>query len=181
MPAKKSNKSAKKPAKPAPKKAVAKAAAPRKGSRAPAKAPVKPLASKVNVKPKKSASKSTPAKPVESKPRPKTTAAAAAPAAKAESAKVVKSKPAPQTAAAPVKFDVRPLVTNRSFAGDEDGDGESQPSSLLAGPRNVKPYIPRRGEQYMNKEQLEHFALHTAELEAGSDGRSRPHGAAHEG
>jgi RNA polymerase-binding protein DksA len=30
--------------------------------------------------------------------------------------------------------------------------------SLLAGPRNVKPYIARRGEQYMNKEQLEHFA-----------------------
>ncbi|MDE2348677.1 MAG: RNA polymerase-binding protein DksA [Gammaproteobacteria bacterium] len=157
MPAKKSNKSAKKPVKSAPKKAVAKAAAPRKGSRAPAKAPVKPLSSKVNVKPKKSASKSTPAKPVESKPRPKA-AAAAAPAAKVESAKVVKSKPAAQTAAAPVKFDVRPLVTNRSFAGDEDAEGESQPSSLLAGPRNVKPYIPRRGEQYMNKEQLEHFA-----------------------
>ena len=29
---------------------------------------------------------------------------------------------------------------------------------MLAGPRNVKPYIARRGEQYMNKEQLEHFA-----------------------
>jgi DnaK suppressor protein len=28
----------------------------------------------------------------------------------------------------------------------------------LAGPRNVKPYIARRGEQYMNKVQLEHFA-----------------------
>ena len=42
---------------------------------------------------------------------------------------------------------------------DEDGDGESSASaSLLAGPRNVKPYIARRGEQYMNKEQLEHFA-----------------------
>ena len=42
---------------------------------------------------------------------------------------------------------------------DEDGDGEPAASaSLLAGPRNVKPYIARRGEQYMNKEQLEHFA-----------------------
>ena len=30
-------------------------------------------------------------------------------------------------------------------------------TNLLAGPRNVKPYIPRRGEQYMSKEQLEHF------------------------
>jgi DnaK suppressor protein len=42
---------------------------------------------------------------------------------------------------------------------DEDADGDSASSaSLLAGPRNVKPYIARRGEQYMNKEQLEHFA-----------------------
>jgi DnaK suppressor protein len=38
----------------------------------------------------------------------------------------------------------------------EDGDG-SDPGSLLAGPRNVQPYTPRRGEQYMSKEQLEHF------------------------
>jgi DnaK suppressor protein len=46
-------------------------------------------------------------------------------------------------------------------AAQNDDDGETDPSSsasLLAGPRNVKPYIARRGEQYMNKEQLEHFA-----------------------
>ena len=44
-------------------------------------------------------------------------------------------------------------------SGDsEDVDGQELSSTnLLAGPRNVKPYIPRRGEQYMNKEQLEHF------------------------
>jgi DnaK suppressor protein len=36
----------------------------------------------------------------------------------------------------------------------DDGDGES---SLLAGPRNVKPYVAKRGEQYMSKEQLTHF------------------------
>jgi DnaK suppressor protein len=29
--------------------------------------------------------------------------------------------------------------------------------SLLAGPRNVQPYVPKRGEQYMSTEQLEHF------------------------
>jgi DnaK suppressor protein len=47
----------------------------------------------------------------------------------------------------------------RMLQNDEDGDAESSVSaSLLAGPRNVKPYIARRGEQYMNKEQLEHFA-----------------------
>ncbi|MGB8326553.1 MAG: RNA polymerase-binding protein DksA, partial [Steroidobacteraceae bacterium] len=42
-------------------------------------------------------------------------------------------------------------------AGDGE-DGESgDPGSLLAGPRNVQPYIPKRGEQYMSKAQLEHF------------------------
>jgi DnaK suppressor protein len=47
----------------------------------------------------------------------------------------------------------------RPAAGDDEGDSDSASSaSLLAGPRNVKPYIARRGEQYMNKEQLEHFA-----------------------
>jgi DnaK suppressor protein len=38
----------------------------------------------------------------------------------------------------------------------EEGDG-SEPGSLLAGPRNVQPYISKRGEAYMSKEQLEHF------------------------
>jgi len=61
---------------------------------------------------------------------------------------------------APVKFDTRPLVVPTRPAQNDD-DGETDPTvsaSLLAGPRNVKPYIARRGEQYMNKEQLEHFA-----------------------
>ncbi|MDR2214718.1 MAG: RNA polymerase-binding protein DksA [Nevskiaceae bacterium] len=35
----------------------------------------------------------------------------------------------------------------------DDGDD----GSLLAGPRNVQPYILKRGEQYMGQEQLEHF------------------------
>jgi DnaK suppressor protein len=41
----------------------------------------------------------------------------------------------------------------------ETGDGEDAEgdSSLLAGPRNVTPYIAQRGEQYMSKEQLGHF------------------------
>jgi DnaK suppressor protein len=40
-------------------------------------------------------------------------------------------------------------------------DGEDvepvEPGSLLAGPRDVQPYIVKRGEQYMSKEQLDHF------------------------
>jgi DnaK suppressor protein len=38
----------------------------------------------------------------------------------------------------------------------EEGDGVE---SLLAGPRNVQPYIVKRGEQYMSKDQLEHFRM----------------------
>jgi DnaK suppressor protein len=38
---------------------------------------------------------------------------------------------------------------------DEGDAGES--GSLLAGPRNVKPYVAKRGELYMSKEQLSHF------------------------
>jgi DnaK suppressor protein len=47
----------------------------------------------------------------------------------------------------------------RTPQNDDDGDADpAAAASLLAGPRNVKPYIARRGEAYMNKEQLEHFA-----------------------
>jgi len=42
-------------------------------------------------------------------------------------------------------------------ADADDSDGADGNINLLAGPRNVKPYIPRRGEQYMSKEQLDHF------------------------
>ena len=40
---------------------------------------------------------------------------------------------------------------------DTDEVEGAEPGSLLAGPRNVQPYIVKRGEQYMSKEQLEHF------------------------
>jgi DnaK suppressor protein len=155
MPSKKPNKAAKRPGKAMPKKATQKAAAPKKVARPQTKA--KPIAtSKVTVKPQKPAqkpvsakpatTKAPPAKPVALKPVP-TPAAAAAPKPTAEKI-------------APIRFDPRPLVMPRAPQNDEDGDAENSASaSLLAGPRNVKPYIARRGEQYMNKEQLEHFAL----------------------
>jgi DnaK suppressor protein len=43
-------------------------------------------------------------------------------------------------------------------AEGEDAEADAA-ASLLAGPRNVKPYIAKRGEQYMNKEQLDHFRV----------------------
>jgi DnaK suppressor protein len=163
MPSKKPNKAAKRPGKAIPKKATPKVAAPKKAVPTPTKA--KPIAtSKVTVKPTKSASNSVTAKEAVAKtPRAKP---AASPAAKP--APAAKAAPAPKPAAAPkpvvekvapIKFDTRPLVMSRPPQNDEDADGDGgQSPSLLAGPRNVKPYIARRGEEYMNKEQLEHFA-----------------------
>jgi DnaK suppressor protein len=45
----------------------------------------------------------------------------------------------------------------RAQAGENDGEESAEAGSLLAGPRNVTPYITKRGEAYMNKEQVEHF------------------------
>jgi DnaK suppressor protein len=39
----------------------------------------------------------------------------------------------------------------------EAGDDGDVSENLLAGPRNVQPYVVKRGEQYMSKEQLDHF------------------------
>jgi DnaK suppressor protein len=47
--------------------------------------------------------------------------------------------------------------TPAAAAADADDNEPVEPGSLLAGPRNVTPYIAKRGEQYMSKEQLEHF------------------------
>ncbi len=54
---------------------------------------------------------------------------------------------------------IPPAVTASPAALDADEVEGAEPGSLLAGPRNVQPYIAKRGEQYMSKEQLEHFRL----------------------
>jgi DnaK suppressor protein len=51
---------------------------------------------------------------------------------------------------------VPPAVTATPAPDADEAEGV-EPGSLLAGPRNVQPYIVKRGEQYMSKEQLEHF------------------------
>ena len=167
MPSKKTNKAAKRPGKATPKKAAHKAAAPKKVVRPPAKSKPSPATSKVTVKPNKPAlkpiAKPVTAKPVTAKPVIPKPAVAKLEPVKPAAIKAPRPKPEPAKTSsekvAPIKFDIRPLVLTRVPQTDEDGDGESAASaSLLAGPRNVKPYIARRGEQYMNKEQLEHFA-----------------------
>jgi DnaK suppressor protein len=70
------------------------------------------------------------------------------------------------TRVTPAKPPHRPARTNMSITEKvppavmppivDDGDGDVR-FSLLAGPRNVKPYVVRKDEEYMSKEQLDHF------------------------
>ena len=149
MPSKKPNKAAKRPGKATTKKATPKVAAPKKAAKPPAK-PTPIATSKVKVKQPKPISKPTAVKPVAKAATPKPAAVKTPPPTEHAAAAAEK--------AAPIKFDPRPLVMTRIVQPDDDGEPDGGASSLLAGPRNVKPYITRRGEQYMNKEQLEHFA-----------------------
>ena len=93
---------------------------------------------------------------------------AARPAAKAAPKPVTaKEKAVPRktvTAAAkpvpkPTPAKTKPARAPEPVAGAkraEDADLEMNPS-LLSGPRNVQPYQVSKGEEYMSKEQLEHF------------------------
>jgi DnaK suppressor protein len=159
MPSKKPNKAAKKPGK-----AITKKASTRKVAAAarPSTSP-KPTASKVTVKPQKPTPKPAATKPaaknVHHAPQASRSKAHAAAADKSEPV-LKESAAVVEKPAATVKFDSQPLVipTRPVPPADDDADEPSGAASLLAGPRNVKPYIARRGEQYMNKEQLDHFA-----------------------
>jgi RNA polymerase-binding transcription factor len=68
------------------------------------------------------------------------------------------ARPAPALTSAPAPT---PQLAATRAAPTVNSDGEDadgiEPGSLLAGPRDVKPYIAKRGELYMSKEQLEHF------------------------
>jgi DnaK suppressor protein len=126
---------------------------------------------------KKPATKPVAAKTAAKPAAPKTPAAAAKPVAPPAKPAVVKPAPAPAASATPVAQAIRKsppseriVVTangvpsspgmasaGRAAANDSDADESPEAGSLLAGPRNVTPYIAKRGEAYMNKEQLEHF------------------------
>jgi DnaK suppressor protein len=60
-------------------------------------------------------------------------------------------------AAKPVTPAPPPVRVIPVSAAQEAEDNDSDNGSLLSGPRNVQPYIAKRGEAYMSKEQLEHF------------------------
>jgi DnaK suppressor protein len=82
----------------------------------------------------------------------KTPPPAAASAATADSIEIKKPlRPTPPPAP--------PVAVRAATAVAPEGDDAEalEPGSLLAGPRDVQPYIVKRGELYMSKEQLEHF------------------------
>ena len=131
-----------------PKKSAAKkAAAP---ARKPAAAPPRPAA-----KPAAKAAASAPVKPAKAAPAPKPVPVPAASAKPA--APVAKATATVRPAPVPPPSQQNEADANAADAEDGDSSDVSSSTNLLAGPRNVKPYIPRRGEQYMGKEQLEHF------------------------
>jgi DnaK suppressor protein len=105
---------------------------------------------------KKTVSKKTTARPaarppVKAAPRsaPKSVPAARAPALKA----------APAAARPAIEPTVLKYVAAATTVEDETASAATAGGSLLAGPRNVQPYVLRKGEDYMNKEQLDHFRL----------------------
>jgi DnaK suppressor protein len=118
----------------------------------------KPSAKPAKAKKTVSAKAAKPAPKAAAKDKAPKKVAAAKPAVKAAPkpvAKPVKAPPPAKPAKAPAK--IEPAARQAATAaGAEDGDADASPS-LLAGPRNVQPYIVRKGEEYMSKEQLEHF------------------------
>jgi DnaK suppressor protein len=119
---------------------------------------------KPSAKPSKPAKKTVSAKVAKAAPK-----AVAKPVAKAagsvKAAPARKAAPATRPAAraashvAPAAIEPRPRL-EPAVAADaaraDEPDFEMN-ASLLSGPRNVQPYQIRKGEEYMSKEQLEHF------------------------
>jgi DnaK suppressor protein len=122
----------------------------------------------------KAAVSKVPAKPAPAKAAPHAATKPAAPAAKATAPKPA---PAASASATPIAQAVRksapperhvvtatavphsqgPMGASARASATDEGDEGIEAGSLLAGPRNVTPYITKRGEAYMNNVQLEHF------------------------
>ena len=127
----------------------------------------KPAAPARKAPPSSTAKKAAPAA---ARTRPAASASAAPRAGKAHSATAAASstshgasRPAPKTAPPPA--DEAPIATyvqrNPPLVLPQVDNDDMDDAGLLSGPRNVSPYIAKRGEQYMNKEQLDHFRQET--------------------
>jgi DnaK suppressor protein len=108
-------------------------------------AEARPAPKKVAVVKKPAPKETAPRKPVVVK-----AAVPPPPAPRPAAPKAPPAKAATATATATSRTTARPLT-------DSHEDSESADNGLLAGPRNVQPYVAKRGEQYMGKDQLEHF------------------------
>lgn len=115
---------------------------------------------------KKTASRAPARKPAPRKPEPARSRVAAAHPRKAPPAAARKPAAAAEPTAEARRRALPPAVSTtpapnllggRPASVDADDAEAPEPGSLLAGPRNVQPYIVKRGELYMSKEQLEHF------------------------
>jgi DnaK suppressor protein len=82
--------------------------------------------------------------------------AAPTPAKSAAAAKPTKKPPA---VTPPRRIDAAAAAapTVRALPAEGEEIDANEPGSLLAGPRNVRFDVAKRGEQYMSKEQLTHF------------------------
>ena len=175
---KSAKKSAKVAAKPAPKKPAAKKpVAPAKIVKATPKTaktaqpekkdkalkPVKAPAVKEPVKTAASTSKSTAKVAIAASAATVTKSAASAATPIVKTAAAVKvaastpSKPAVRAVGTSSKSVTASSTVSSVKAKNASEDEELDNISLLSGPRNVTPYAVKRGEQYMNQEQLEHF------------------------
>jgi DnaK suppressor protein len=132
-------------------------------------------AKKTSPKPGKTAKKATPVRSAAKKSAPARKPAAAPKAKPSVAARpATASKPAtpvrksvpvakeleakPQVSSPPARTPSKSTTRNVPVNNEPAEEAEaSDNNSLLAGPRNVQPYVIKRGEQYMSKEQLDHF------------------------
>ena len=112
----------------------------------------KPSAKPVKAKKTVSAKAAKPASKGSSKPA---TRAASKDKARTPSLKATGEKPAATATAVVARASAVPVAEPTRT---EEPDFETSPS-LLSGPRNVQPYQIRKGEEYMSKEQLDHFRV----------------------
>jgi DnaK suppressor protein len=111
--------------------------------------PVKKPSAKAT-KAKKTVSAKAPSKPVAK-------AASKAPAKAKPAAKPAAPKAVRKTAPARPKAAAAKRPAPQVKEVEESDERQEAGGSLLSGPRNVQPYVSRKGEEYMSKEQLEHF------------------------
>jgi RNA polymerase-binding protein DksA len=113
----------------------------------------KPSAQPVKAKKTVSAKAATPAPKAAAKPAHNGAAKEKSPARKVAAVKPATTRPTPEAVARIVP---QPIPETAADSRAEESDFEMS-SSLLSGPRNVQPYQIRKGEEYMSKEQLDHF------------------------